>query len=280
MDIISKTQLNEWRFVGHKPYFCKTDQSNTGPSLLMTPNILCYYFLFFFLLLSKLVNSQDNVITVGVQYKPIFSSNFFNTGPEIATANGVNFEIAPKSGFCAGVIIRKGFTKTVSFESGINYVKRNFNLKITDSDFTGDSEFSIVGYEIPVLGLIFIQLSDQIFMDVALGLSLDFYASDVRTNDYYFNHYSAYQSWFSPAVLANLGWEYRTEKSGYFYLGASYHRPFKSIYKSFVEYTPKPEPDAIMDLQGNYLTMDVRYFFHSDPQKRKKKTSKPNPKAK
>ncbi len=266
----------------HKPYFCKTDQLDTGPSNLMTHKSLYRYFLFIFLLLSKVVNSQDNVITVGIQYKPIFSSNFFNTGPEMSTVNGVNFEIAPKSGFCTGMIIRKGITKSVSFESGINYVKRNFNLNITDSAFSGDSEFSIIGYEIPVLGLIFIQLSDEIFMDVALGLSLDFYASDVRTNDYYFNHYSAYQSWFSPSVLANLGWEYRTEKSGYFYLGASYHRPFQSIYKSFVQYIPNPDPEdqAILNLQGNYLTLDLRYFFHSDPQKRKKKTSKPNPKTK
>lgn len=248
----------------------------------MTHKSLYCFLLFFFLFLSEVASSQDNIITVGIQYKPIFSSNFFNTGPVNETKEGVNFEIAPESGFCAGMIIRKGFTKTISLESGINYVKRNFNLNITDSGFTGNSGFGIVGYEIPVLGLIFIQLSDEIFMDAALGMSLDFYASDVRTNDYYFNHYSAYQSWFSPSLLANLGWEYRTAKSGYFYLGASYHRPFESIYRSFVQYIPNPNPEdqAIMDLQGNYLTLDLRYFFHSDPQKRKKKTSKPNPKAK
>ncbi len=228
----------------------------------------------------SIASAQEKVITAGIQYKPIFSSKFFNSGPEETTINNVDFKMTPESGFCIGMVIRKGFTNTVSFESGINYVKRNFQLDIKDTTFTGTSSFSIIGYEVPLLGLIFIQLSDHIFMDAALGFSLDFYASDVKTSDYYFNHFSAYNSVFSPSVLANLGWEYRTEKSGYFYLGASYHRPFQTIYYSFVEYIPQPEPDAKLEIQGNYLTLDFRYFFHSDPQKRKKKIRKTDSRTK
>ena len=173
------------------------------------------------------------------------------------------------------MVIRRGFTNTISLESGINFVKRNFQIDVNDRDsaVNSTSGFGIVGYEIPVQGLIFIQLSDHIFMDVALGLSLDFYPSDIKTQEGYVAHYSARDSWFSTALLANLGWEYRTEKSGYFYVGASYHRPFDITYTSYIQYQNRelPYPEAQMELLGNYLTLDLRYFFHSDPEKRKKK---------
>ncbi len=229
------------------------------------------------------VRSQEKVVTVGIQFKPIFSSQFFNTGPEESTADDVNFKITPGSGYCLGAVIRRGFTNTISMETGINFVRRNYDLSIDDPDSAVhiDSDFGTVGYEIPVQGLVFIQLSDEIFMDVAMGLSLDFYPSDIATSGTYFVHSSVRNSWFSSSLLANLGWEYRTEKSGYIYLGASYHRPFKFTYTSFVQYQNRevPYPEGKMELNGNYLTFDVRYFFHSDPEKRKKKIRKPDPKT-
>ena len=228
--------------------------------------------------------AQEKVVTAGIQFKPIFSSEFFNTGSQDATSGNVNFEISPGSGYCLGMVIRRGFSNTISLETGINYVKRNDDISINDPDsaFSIDSDFGIVGYEIPVQGLVFIQLSDEIFMDVSMGFSFDFYPSDVRTSGTNFAHYSARRSWFSPSLLANLGWEYRTEKSGYFYLGASFHRPFNFTYTSIIQYQNRelPYPEGKMELNGNYLTVDIRYFFHSDPEKRKKKIRKPDPKTK
>ncbi len=235
-----------------------------------------------FLMLSHGAIAQEKVITAGFQFKPIFSSQFFSSGTDQASSGGINFKVAPSSGYCFGMVVRKGITNTISFETGINIVKRNFKIDITDSTGDHSSGFSVSDYEIPVLGLVFIQLSDRIFMDVALGLSMDFYPSDVRTYDTWYEHYSARNNWFSPSVLGNLGWEYRTEKSGYFYLGASYHRPFNSIYYSFVgapDLQPG-SPQTRLQLQGNYLTLDLRYFFHSDPQKRKKKVKKNDPRTK
>ena len=232
-----------------------------------------------FLLLLFGMNSaiaQENTITAGVQFKPVFSSEYFNTGKEEATYDSVNFAITPGSGFCVGMIIRKGFTNTLSFETGINYVKRNYRLNVTDSVTDERTDFKIIGYEIPIQGLIFIQLSDQIYMDVAMGVSLDFFPSDIQTVETNYKHYSARTNWISTSVIANIGWEYRTEKSGYFYLGASFHRPFNYIYRStfFSINDPSDRPNTAIDLNGNYLTLDLRYFFHSDPAKRKKKTKK------
>ncbi len=219
------------------------------------------------------VSAQENVITAGFQFKPIFSSKFFNTGDESRQVNGIDFSVSPGSGYCLGMVIRKGFTPTLSLETGINYVRRNYKLNLkVDSLPEVNSGFKIIGYEIPVQGLVFIQLSDNIFMDVALGLSLDFYPSDILTLGDYWGHSSDRNNWYSAGVLANVGWEYRTPKSGFFYLGASYHRPFEFIYRSFIRYPNSgvTNTETSFDLQGNYLTFDIRYFFHSDAQRKKK----------
>lgn len=228
-------------------------------------------------LLTHFTFAQERVITAGFQFKPIFSSKFFNTGPESTVNEGVNFKITPQSGYCMGMVIRKGLSNTVSLESGINYVRRNYNLNISDTTPGVDEDFKIVGYEIPVQALVFIRLSDFIYMDVAMGASMDFYPSDVRTESDLHEQYSVRNTWFSPSVLANIGWEYRTEKSGFVYLGASYHRPFNTIFYTYAGYpdlnvlNPVQTKPAI-ELSGNYLTFDLRYYFHSDPERRKKKT--------
>ena len=238
---------------------------------------------------SGLLHAQERVVTAGFQFKPIFSSKFFNTGPQELTWNAqyfdtvpqliyqdaASFKISPQSGYCMGMVIRMGLTETWSLESGINFISRNYDLKMTDSTGSDDTQFKLVSYQIPIQGLVFIQLSDQVFMDVSMGAAVDFYPSDVATYGDRFIHSSARRSWLSSSLLANIGWEYRTQENGYFYVGASYNRPFRPIMRSFFKRpTTDYGPDEFIDLKGNYLTVDLRYFFHSDPMRKKKKNKK------
>ena len=172
-----------------------------------------------------------------------------------------------------GMIIRRGINKRFSFETGINYVKRNFGLSITDTTFTGNSDFKIIGYEIPVQLLIFLRASKKGFINTSMGASWDMYPSNIYTSDSYFAHNSRRHSLFQLSALANLGYEYRSEKSGYFYIGASYHLPLSYFYRSIITYKPVKETTQIK-LGGNYLTLDFRYYFHEDPLKPKKKKKK------
>ena len=167
-----------------------------------------------------------------------------------------------------------GFTDLLAIESGINYVKRKYQLTITDSSFSGSSSFRIIGYEIPVSFLVFIQLGEKLFMNVSLGQSIDMYASSVRTYAGYFQQVSFRNHIFGAAVLANLGWEWRTEKSGSIYLGASYHRPYEFTHLTKVQYKFQGKDETIANtLSGNYLTIDLRYFFHEDPMQKKRRTT-------
>ncbi len=70
--------------------------------------------------------AQERIITAGFQFKPIFTSDFFDTGLVEETKTGVNFKLNQKSGFAFGMVLRKGITEKISFETGINIVKRNF----------------------------------------------------------------------------------------------------------------------------------------------------------
>jgi hypothetical protein len=241
-----------------------------------------------FLLVGVSVNSfsQERVTTFGIQLKPIIPLGFFDTGKQEQIQNNITFSLNPKLGLGFGMVIRKGFTKSLSIETGINWIRRNYDLTISDvdSNFAGTSSFKMVNYEVPILGLVYVQLGNNLFMNVSGGASFDIYPSDLRTFDNYFTNDLLRYSWIRTSLLANIGWEYRTEKKGYFYLGASLHRPFSKIFGEFVTYDYEElnrNETVFFDLSGNYITLDLRYFFHEEKlKKRKKKKKEPKNKFK
>lgn len=227
--------------------------------------------------------AQKNVTTFGLQFKPIISSEIINTGPQFTQVGDIGFKVSPDGGYSFGMVIRKGITNQLSFETGINYTKRNHRLLITEDStgFSGESDFSYVIYEIPLLALVYVQLGQQTFLNTAFGASINFLPSDWDSFDSYFQHYSRRQSWVVPSLLANVGFEYRTYEKGFIYLGFSYHRPFSRLtnagflYQSVNENNVFVERErAFFDISGNYLTLDLRYFFHEDPDRKKRKRRK------
>ena len=217
--------------------------------------------------------AQTGVTTVGVQLKPIFPLSFLGTGKQTNDTANVHFETELTSGFSGGLFIRHYFSNLVGLEGGINYIKRKYTLRIQDENtFSGTSYFRIIGYEIPVSAVFYVRVGEKLYAYGSLGPSLDMFASDILTFDEYFKHISVRKSVFQPAINANIGFEYRTEKSGSFYLGASYHRPFTYIYGDKTEYKYNGKEVSVYNtLVGNYLTIDLRYFFHEDPVQKKKK---------
>lgn len=228
-------------------------------------------FVFLFLQLSQTSFSQKGIITVGFQYKPIFNNDFFRAGAQTVESGITSVTINPKAGFCGGMVIRRGLTERLSLESGINYVKRSYSIELADSGKTHLDQFKFIGYEIPLSVLVFIRLGEKTFMDASIGNSFDFFPSDVYTSDEYYEHVGLRNSWVKAAAIANLGFEYRTEKFGYFYIGASYHRPYTYLFRSGTNFKNTSYPTFVNDISGNYLTLDIRYFFNETPLKNQKK---------
>ena len=123
-------------------------------------------------------------------------------------------------------------------------------------------------------------VGENLFMNASGGFSLDIYPSNVETSNYTrvdstmydFTQKTWKNKWVQVALLANYGFEWRSRESGYFYFGASYHRPFNyiGITQVVVERNNVPSrADAL--LRGNYLTADFRYFFNEKLERRKPK---------
>ncbi len=223
-------------------------------------------------------NAQINTTQFGFCYRPIFSSSYFRTGPKDFENNTISYNLAQHSGYSTGVLVRRGLTKKFTIESGILYVKRNYDLTLIDTTFISKSDFSIIGYEIPLSALIYIQLDQKIWMSAAMGGSIDIFPSDVFTYEPTFMlQYSARKNKINAGVLANIGWEYRNGKKGTYYIGASYHRSLSSIYNTLVEYYPQrdftklPTSTGKTALQGDYLSIDFRFYFHENPDRKSKK---------
>ncbi len=240
------------------------------------------YFLILILgLTSSNLLAQEKVTTVGFQIKPIFVSSFFGTGPQELTQNGFNYKISQSTGFSGGLVIRKGYTKSLSLEFGINYCRRNVTLESLYQGVSSVSKLKIIGYEIPLSQLIFIRLSKQIYMNVSAGACINMFPSDVQTTNEVLYAIGGRKLIFNPSLIANIGFEYRTVENGYFYLGTSFNRPFSPIYGLGIDYLINNVVvnSSISELQGSYLTIDFKYFFHEDPERKKAKLPSDKPRS-
>jgi hypothetical protein len=238
---------------------------------------ILFSFCFVFIVFSAEVYAQVRVTTFGLQVKPMIPSRFNPRSVETEFKNNVEYSLSKLPGYSFGMVIRRGYTENFSFEGGINSVTRNFSLVIQDNDKNQriERDFRIVAYEIPLLMLVFIRLSEEIYMNAALGGSFDFFPSEVGIKGDGYQTLSRRNSWAQAAILANVGWEYRTQKSGYFYIGGSFHRPFTAMYTTGVLYERDQTYDNVyLKMTGNYITLDLRYFFHEDPEPKKRRIKK------
>lgn len=218
--------------------------------------------------------------TLGVQLKPLIPNSFVDFGPETVDGDELEAVWTPQLSLSFGMVVRYGFTQNFSIESGINLVRRNYELSMLakDVNVAGEVNFAFVGYEVPVQALYYVQLGEHLWMNASGGISLDLYPSNTFTSGstlqdttyYDFEQYTARNSWLQLAVQANYGFEWRTKDKGYFYIGATYHQPFSPMALGEAKFYWQ---DAILreyaELSGNYFTVDLRYFFHEDPERRK-----------
>lgn len=233
-----------------------------------------------------LLFAQKDVTTFGVQLKPMIPSKFFNSGVTTETKDYLSVDFTPKVGWNFGMLMRVGFTDMFSLETGINLVRRNYNVTVTDLDYGAQLslDYTFVGYEVPVQGLIYVKLGDQFWMNASGGLSFDTYPSNafsavntqVDTLALELEQRTFRRQWVQMSVLANYGFEYRTKEKGYWYLGASYHRPFSDMATTEAKYVRNTVPLTVAsNLSGSYLTVDLRYFFHEDPERKRRARPKP-----
>jgi len=176
-------------------------------------------------------------------------------------------------GYSFGASVRVGLTELISLETGINQVERNYNLAFSypDSSLSATNTLSIINYDIPFNALVYIRLSDKIYMNGSLGFSFVYTPTDVRKNTYpstqgahLFIVEGRRKARFSFEMNANIGFELRTEKKGIFYFGGTGKIPFAPIFTMASVYEFQGSNNKIIsvaDLIGTYLAFDIRYYF-------------------
>jgi len=205
----------------------------------------------------------------GLQFKPLIAGNFLGSS-QLKLNNEQFFAVVnQKFGYTFGANVRIGLTKLISLETGINQVVRNYNIdfSIPDSNLYVQNDISFLNYDIPFNALIYIQLSDKIFMNGSLGGSMVYNPSDVATKlalqgGNVFIQEGRRFSKVGFEMNANFGGEYRTEKNGIFYVGISGRIPLKPIYQIAAVYERQSYSKvAVGNLIGTYISFDFRYYL-------------------
>lgn len=203
----------------------------------------------------------------GIQVKPIIPSSMFRIVTDEVKEGDILYAVTPETGYSFGAMIRFGLTPRLAIQTDINYIKRNFTFSVTDPDSALNTSFPlrVVSYEIPVLATYFVRLSRDVYMGPTVGPSFQFLPTNLFSNNDYVKQHSLKTSWLSLSMVVNLGFEWRTASSGYFYFGPTYHMYQKPMFTSGIFYkgynNVNNPPDVIMKLRGDYFGLIFRYVF-------------------
>jgi hypothetical protein len=220
----------------------------------------------------------------GIVASPVIPNNFIGAvHTEMLDSTGsMTTDFHNKWGYTFGATIRIGLSKSISLETGISQVRRVYNVSVSipDSNIYDSQKLAFVNYDIPLNALFYVKMTEKWYADASLGVSITHYPSDVqdsmlpapkkaifiqgrRTNSSYF------------AFNAGIGFEYRTEKAGTFFLGFGAKVPLKpplfgvSILR---QSGTAVQLNSYKPLSAGYFTIDFRYFIPNS----KKKKDPPN----
>ncbi|MDX2361532.1 MAG: outer membrane beta-barrel protein [Crocinitomicaceae bacterium] len=210
----------------------------------------------------------------GLQIRPVFPTRFIGESEitlEETDEDKIYFTstMSQRVGYSFGATVRAGLGEFISLETGINFTQRNFDITyaIPDSNIVGSNDLSFISYDIPINALFYIRLADKWYMNASLGVALNFSPTHVKTTSHpetyhYISHSGYVTSKFSVGLNANVGFEFRTEKIGFFYLGGSANVPFKPIFDLVVDYNYQGyHSQEVGGVDGSFFSLDVKYFF-------------------
>lgn len=205
----------------------------------------------------------------GLQVRPVFPTRFIGEPETTLSKDGYATTISQKIGYSFGGTVRAGLTKLLALETGINFTQRNFDvtMSVADSGVYAKNDLSFISYDIPINGLVYIQLSEQFYMNASLGVALTFKPTNVGIltlpgGSYSFTHTGRVARKTAFDLNANIGFEYRTEKIGFFYIGGSARVPFKPVFDLISEYKYQGYSTKVYgEVDGSFLSIDFKYFF-------------------
>jgi hypothetical protein len=241
--------------------------------------------------------SRKNFVSFGLEISPIIPTTLFNASSTQFTneTEKIRFTLKPMLSYRFGGALRFdifNFKKLqlgnmFTFNTGIFYTQRAFRVNVhdvsnpvVDSTLISD-RFRYTSFEVPLMLQLHLQASNKIWVNFAIGTGIEFFPSQVYTTqgetgeEGFYLQYTARKFLVLAPLKASFGVEYRTEKSGYFGIGASISRPMPYMADTYLEYWKrdgndlyavypygsKGEDNRPMVNQGMFLSIDFRYYF-------------------
>jgi hypothetical protein len=166
-------------------------------------------------------------------------------------------------------VVRVGLTELISLETGINFTQRNFSIdgSIADSGVFVTNTLGFIQYDVPINGLFYIKLAKKWYANASLGVVAGFKPTDIATSNningsQFFYHTGIVNKKASLDLNGNLGFEFRSKNSGFFYLGTTVRLPTKPLFVYVATYRNQGyKVTQYGDVSGAYLGLDLRYFF-------------------
>jgi len=239
--------------------------------------LLAFLFLVLSLNISAQIKHKKKLPTYfGIEFSPVFPTSFI--GEKTLTLNqplndpfNLSTTITQKMGFSIGGTVRTSFTKFIALETGLNYTKRNFDITMAlpDSSISANTALGFIQYSLPINALFYIKLDQKWYMDASLGFGINFSPTSVGKTTQprkkqVFYHLGYVEKKIGFDLNANLGFEFRTEKSGFFYLGGSARVPLQPLFHLYMQYSYETSAtEKVLDgyVDGSFLAIQVKYFF-------------------
>lgn len=226
-----------------------------------------------FICISALSYSQSNRVPsyFGIQYQSVIPNDLLGQKSLSLANESFSSSINQKMGYSMGATVRFGITELIAFETGINFTKRNFNInmEVPDSNLFVSDAPSFIEYNIPLNCLIYIKMTKEWYANASLGVAVTYKPSSIGRqinpeglHSFIYDGYVDFRRKIGVDFNGNVGVEYRTKKSGFFYLGGSVRIPFAPLFIMLTKYQNQGyELTTSDEYNGSYLSVDLKYFF-------------------
>lgn len=206
--------------------------------------------------------------------------------PNKVNGDHIKFDtrISQLTGYSFGGVVRVGMTELLAIETGMNFTKRRYKADYTVTKIDTLNQKSVletkddvgfINFDVPVNLLVYVRLGKQMFMNVSVGVNVGYNPSNIRSphtpddfkQDVFILEGRRF-NYFDFGANAEVGFEYRTERAGIFYLGLSGKVPFTKMMQIATAY----EYDTFKlvsrsEVTGAFAALQLKYFFHNNNRK-------------
>ncbi|MEN9302944.1 MAG: hypothetical protein RL264_1373 [Bacteroidota bacterium] len=207
----------------------------------------------------------------GFQVRTLFPTSFMGGSSLSLEKDGFETFIQQDLGYAFGGNLRVGLTELIAFETGLNLNQRHYSIQssLADSGLYVDRKVGFIQYDIPINALIYVKLNKSIYMNASLGIAATYKPSSIGiiTNpggksQFFHLGLVDIRKKIGADLNANVGFEYRTNKIGTFYLGGSARLPFGPMFLLISKYEYLTyEIVTYGNVGGSFISLDFKYFL-------------------